>query len=286
MPIYPLSEFRKKRRFVGLKRAVLSPVAKILRPLTPSPRPFEVTQHPMQLAKLRSPVKLVQLSDLHLGAQLEPVSVRNWVDACLAESPDLIVITGDVLDYTARGLEAESLRGLSRLEAPLGVWAVWGNQDYIRAMSELKALRERLESYGIRVLVNESVNLREDITLSGLDDILEGEPELGFLSAASTDRTHILLGHSPDVLPLLPKSIDLALFGHTHGGQIRLPFLGVVETSSRYGHTFLEGWVSQRAYVSHGLGTTGLPLRIGVSGELAVFNLSKEHPSSVSEEGC
>ena len=280
MPIYPLSEFRKKRRFVGLKRAVLLPVAKILRPLTPSPRLFKVTQHHVQLAKLRSPVKLVQLSDLHLGAQLEPTSVAAWVNACQGEIPDLIVITGDVLDYSARGLEAESLHELSRLEAPLGVWAVWGNQDYIREPSDLVQLKARLESYGIRVLVNESVNLREDLTLSGLDDILEGKPELGFLTTAPTERAHILLGHSPDVLPLLPDSVDLALFGHTHGGQIRLPFLGVVETSSRYGQAFLEGWVSERAYVSHGLGTTGLPLRIGVSGELAVFNLNKEHPSS------
>ena len=201
-----------------------------------------------------------------------------WVDASLQASPDIIVITGDFLDYSSRGLEDESLAELARLDAPLGMWATWGNQDYLRSENERAELKKRLESYGIRVLVNESVQPREDLTLSGLDDLLEGNPELDFLETAPQDKAHILLGHSPDVLPLLPDAIDLALFGHTHGGQIRLPLVGALETSSKYAQAFLEGWVgtSPKAYVSRGLGTTGLPLRIGVKAELTMLILEPE----------
>ena len=271
---FDLSEFKRPRQDARMTRLLLAPLANLLEPFIPSPRPFAVSCHELKVRGLKSPLTLVQLSDLHLSPLLKPESVAAWVDASNAQAPDLILISGDILDYRARGLEDASLAELGRLSAPLGVWASWGNQDYLRSEAERRALHDKLTDLGVRVLVNEAVPLRDDLTLAGLDDLLQGDPELSFLKEPRDSAT-LLLGHSPDVLPLLPETLDLALFGHTHGGQIRLPLVGALKTSSKYGQRYLEGWQDgpPRAYVSRGLGTTGLPLRIGSGAELVVMRL-------------
>lgn len=238
--------------------------------------PFEVVPQRTVLGGLRAPVRIAWLTDLHHGEFVRTASVRAWVDAALSETPDLVLLGGDLVDQTP-GTEpdAEAFTELARLRAPLGVWAVAGNHDHAR-FGGIGTYLARLRRAGIETLVNRGVAVRDDLFLAGIDDLRNGRPDLG---AALRDRpaagASLLLSHNPDVLPTVPVDVGLTLCGHTHGGQVVLPGVGALVTSSQYGDRFLAGWVEgpARGYVSRGLGVTSLPLRVNCPAELTILEL-------------
>lgn len=238
--------------------------------------PFDVVIERAALPGLRAPVRIAWLTDLHHGEFVRTASVQAWVDAALREAPDLVLLGGDLVDQTPgddpdAGLAAE----LARLRAPLGVWAVAGNHDHgrYRGIGPYVAL---LRGAGIEVLVNRGVSVRPDLHVAGLDDFRNGRPDLG---AALRDRPAaagiVFASHNPDVLPEVPTDVGLTISGHTHGGQVVLPGVGALYTSSRYGDRFLAGWVEgpARGYVSRGLGVTSMPVRINCPAELTILDL-------------
>ncbi len=242
-------------------------------------RGFELSHHRLRLSNLRSPLRLIQLSDLHFNIYLAKENVKAWFDTACQQNADLIVITGDFYDYLDWSNDDFLLNQLKRLKAPLGVWAVWGNHDYDKSAAYRQLFKTKLEQIGIRVLVNEGVNLRDDLFLAGLDDVREGKPDLEkTLAHYDGERVCLLLSHVPDVLPLVPNYVDLMLCGHTHGGQIVLPLLGITQTSSYYGKAFAVGWIEQpvKAFVSRGLGFSTLPIRLNCPGEIALMTLEPE----------
>lgn len=237
---------------------------------------FTTTYPRKTLARLETHVRVAHLSDLHFGMWLGETAVRSWVDATLAEAPDLIVLTGDFVDRTT-GDVAPLLRQLARLRAPLGVYGVLGNHDYDRGAAALAEFKQGLERAGVTLLINEGVSLRDDLFLAGTDDLWKGRPDLGkALADRRPEQACLLMAHIPDLLPTVPEEVDLTLCGHTHGGQVKLPFIGAVMTGSRYGSRFLAGWIHEpvTAYVSRGLGMSGLPLRFSSRAELALHNLT------------
>ncbi len=233
-----------------------------------------VSRYRFSLRGLAAPLKLVHLSDLHYGLYIREASLRAWVDAALAEAPDLIVMTGDFIDANRVGSLKPLVRQLSRLKAPLGVWGVWGNHDYRGYRTA--ALRRELTRSGLRLLRNEGTLVREDLFLAGVDDLWRGKPDL---SAALKDKPEgvacLLLSHNPDLLPLVPPAVGLTLCGHTHGGQVKLPLIGPIVTSSIYGKRFAEGWIAKpvNAFVSRGLGFSSLPLRFNCRAEVVTIEL-------------
>lgn len=235
---------------------------------------FEVSRHTL-LLPLSAPVKVVQLSDLHFGPFLRQGSVSAWVEAAKLERPDLILITGDFVDRFTEEDITPLADTLSQLSAPLGVWGVWGNHDHFR-FRPITPLLRLLQEAGVNILNNRGVALREDLYLAGIDDFRTGYPDL---AAALRERPAgavcLLMSHNPDLLPQVPTEVDLVLCGHTHGGQVNLPYFGAPITSSRYGQRFRAGWVEApaRAYVSRGLGVSMVPLRLNCPPELAVFEL-------------
>ena len=238
---------------------------------------FHVTHHRRAVPKLQRPLRVVQLSDLHVGPYVSLAVVRAWVVATNAQNPDLIIITGDFVDqWFGRDLEALA-QVLSNLRAPLGVWGVWGNHDHAR-FDDMGQLEQPLNRAGIRILTNRGVMLRDDLYLAGVDDLKNGVPDL---SAALQDKPAetacLLLSHNPDFLPHIPLDVELTLCGHTHGGQIDLPGLGPLFTSSAHAQRFAAGWIEEpelaAAYVSRGLGVVLLPARLNCAAELTVFDL-------------
>lgn len=226
---------------------------------------------------LRKPVCLVQLSDLHFGLYTNADDVTTWVDQTLAEAPDLILLTGDFVDRLSWRGHAGLLEALRPLSAPLGVWGVWGNHDHSR--DKVKSLAPAFAATGLQILINEGRLVREDLFLVGFDEKAQASPDVkSILSTRPEGTACIAMSHSPDILPKLSPAIDLVLAGHTHGGQIKLPFVGALRTSSAYGQRFLEGWINEEAlplaYVSRGLGTTALPIRWGSPSELVVLELT------------
>jgi uncharacterized protein len=246
---------------------------------TPDVMPFVVTQHRLELTGLGQPLRMVHLTDLHFGPAQRLTSVRAWVDATLEQKPDLILITGDFLEYrkSVSGVP-ELCAELSRLKAPLGVFGVLGNHDLYAVRFAHLELIEPLECAGIRILTNAGILVRDDLFVAGVDDLWNGKPDLEkALEAAPETGAILLMSHHPDLLETVPANVSLTLCGHTHGGQIVLPWIGALHTGSKYGQRFAQGFVTgalgARGFVSRGLGTTALPIRYNCPAELAVFDL-------------
>jgi uncharacterized protein len=158
------------------------------------------------------------------------------------------------------------------------VYATLGNHDYwyVSQDQSVHGLVKRLEKYGIRVLVNEGIKIRDDFFLAGIDDLWNGEPNLERTLRAQPKKTaKVLLSHNPDILVRVPANIDLTLSGHTHGGQVRIPGLPTLFNVSNYGERFQQGFVRGNAagFVSRGLGVGAMPLRFNCPAELVVLEL-------------
>jgi uncharacterized protein len=167
---------------------------------------------------------------------------------------------------------------LSRLKASRGVFGVLGNHDLYAVRLAHLELTEPLERAGIRILTNTGIQVRDDMFVAGVDDLWNGKPDLEkALKDAPKTGAILLMSHHPDLLETVPARVSLTLSGHTHGGQIVLPWVGALHTGSKYGQRFVQGFVTgalgARGFVSRGLGTTALPLRYNCPAELAVFDL-------------
>jgi len=259
---------------------------------------FEVSRHRRVLPGLERPLRVVQLSDLHYGPWVRAASLQAWVQAANALNPDLVVITGDLIDS---GLRLDRLKGLYRaitpdfeqlsaalgmLRASLGVYAIWGNHDNGQPAVK-RYLSQQLPKHGVTVLTNQGLWARDDLYLSGVDDYWaeEANPSVS-LKGYRKGKASLALAHNPDFWEYyqgLP--VDLVLSGHTHGGQVYLPGIGAPWTPSKYKQRYLAGWYEKgpgpgRApvwgYVSRGLGTSVLPLRLNAPAELALFEFTPE----------
>lgn len=254
---------------------------------------FGLTRHSRALPGLTRPLRVAFLTDLHYGLFIYEGSVRAWVDAANAARPDLILLGGDQMDFRADAPPAPLLAELGRLNAPLGVHGVWGNHDYGSfgkyysphygpARPDWPQRRDALTAAyagaGVTILRNQGLAVRDDLFLAGVDDLWQGKADLGAALAGKPGAgATLLVSHNPDLLPDLTPGVGLVLCGHTHGGQVRLPLLGAPMVPSRYGQRYAMGWVTGAhgtpAYVSRGLGLSGVPLRNLCEPEVAVFEL-------------
>lgn len=267
---------RRDRALLGVALAGL-----LLAAYAGAVEPFwiEVTRHHVT-APVDPLLKIAHLSDLHtpgLGRR-----ERHLLELLERERPDAIVITGDslvdgvVLGFPRTGpddaVHARAGELLGRLRAPLGVWAVRGNWESIRTLRDERAFYRKL---GLRLLVNEAQELRSGVWLAGLDD-LEGNPDADAAFRSIPQGSFaIALFHSPVLFDQVAGRCPLALAGHTHGGQLRLPFLRPVWLPWGCGR-YIEGWYEakgSRLYVSRGIGTSLLPLRFLARPELAILTL-------------
>jgi uncharacterized protein len=244
---------------------------------------FGITRYRRPLKGLSSPLKVVQLSDLHFGPYIKAGSVRAWVNATNAEQADVVVITGDIVDgqASADGSLETLAAELSRLESRFGTFAIWGNHD--NSNPAAKAILEKLlPKNKVEILNNRGLALRPDFYLAGVDDRWEGKPDpLQALKGYTTGTANLMLAHNPDYWDFLRESpVTLALSGHTHGGQIRLPGIGAPWTPSYYGEMYSSGffkpgqgseYLNIEGFVSRGLGVSLVPLRLGAPAELVVF---------------
>ncbi len=237
---------------------------------------FTVERIRSGLPGLETDVRVVLLFDLHYGPYIRRGSIAAWVEAALAERPDLLIVGGDLVDGWAGEDVQPLVHELGRLRAPLGTFAMWGNHDYIR-FGDPSGFARRLERVGITVLENRGTLVRQDLFLAGLDDVGEGEPDLAAALAGRPAGTACLLvAHNPEALSYVPPEVGLTLSGHTHGGQINVPGIGPLIKASHYTQRLLRGWSRQPAlgYVSRGLGVSLLPLRLNCPPELTVLELT------------
>lgn len=231
------------------------------------------------------------ISDIHACEPWMPAErVRHIADQCNALSPDLIVLLGDFSAghrfVTGPVMPGEWAEALSTLRAPLGTYAILGNHDWwhgpVPGMSGgAEEVRRALRSIDVKVLENDAVPLDwtgHRIWLAGLADQMayitrprghRGADDLqGTLRQVRDEGPVIMLAHEPYAFHRMPERVALTLSGHTHGGQVVLPIVGPLVTPSRrynYGHIVETG---RNLIVSGGLGTSGVPARLGVPPEI------------------
>jgi len=247
------------------------------------PSSVEVSRYPLPLPNLPEAwegAKLVHLTDLHYG---DPRSERlfKWmVRTVNAEEPDLIAITGDyVVDDPDEAVHAA--RHLTHLRARHGVLGVLGDHDYhLRRKETLRGLVDQITGAGVRLLRNTSVELPGGLRVVGIDPTTRKiqRANLGAaLRSTAGARPHLLLSHAPDIIPeAAAAGIPMVLCGHTHGGQVVIPFYGPPVTHSRVSRKHASGWSSlepTRMYTGRGL-ASHYSLRFFCRPEITVFTLT------------
>jgi predicted MPP superfamily phosphohydrolase len=246
---------------------------------------FEVVHKTVRMpglpAKLRG-LRLAMISDIHSGPYMSRDEMMPFVDRINRLKPDVVLIPGDFVDRDNE--EAEPVcEALSKLKARYGVYGSTGNHDYF---ADADYVSNELQHAGVRMLRNEHALLDirgEQLALIGLDDVRTGHP-FDALFKQAVEGLHpgtpnIVLCHKPYYLEEASEwGVNLMVSGHTHGGQIVLArIFGTVITPA----TLLSGYVEglyrldhTQLYVTRGIGTVGLPVRINCPPEITVLTLA------------
>jgi uncharacterized protein len=239
---------------------------------------IEIDDWPAEFNGLR----IALLSDIHTDHMFVSArKVAHVVDRVNGLRPELILLLGD---YT-KGMHDEDEGAppeqtaalLRRLTAPLGVFSVLGNHDW---WYDGERVRRALEHHGIRVLENDATELRwrdRPLWLAGLSDHWTDTPLIPqTLARVPAGQPVIVMTHSPDVFPDIPDAVRLVVAGHTHGGQVAVPFLGSPFAGSSLSRRYRRGHFSdneRHLYVTSGLGTSLVPARLGVPPEIVVLTI-------------
>jgi predicted MPP superfamily phosphohydrolase len=239
---------------------------------------IETLRYTVPLTGLKSPIRVVQLTDLHRSIFVTEAYIARVVRMANALQPDLVLLTGDFISYDTCYLPS-CLRHIAKLNAPLGLYAVLGNHDYAAdAYTGGPKIAEGLRRIGVHMLIDRSTKLANGIRLIGLDDVTTQAPciDAGFQYALPDEPT-IVMTHNPQLWSHELQHRDcLTVCGHTHGGQINLPLITEIVHPDRT--WFLKGWFRRnglpgRLYVSRGLGVVNVPMRFRSRPELTVFDL-------------
>ncbi|NLD51720.1 MAG: hypothetical protein GX650_02385 [Clostridiales bacterium] len=215
-------------------------------------------------------------SDIHYGPLLKADRVHDLVARLNALQADIIVLGGDYGEDCATA--HDFFRILPPLSARLGVWGVIGNHDHMGSPEAFAGLLDTMRQRGVQPLCNEAVTLtvgEATLCLCSTDDIKQGQPDFGpLLQASAAANWTIYLPHSPDLLPVAMETpgftFDMALCGHTHGGQLVVAGRSL-HSSSRYGDRFRTGWLQEKGIpflVSNGVGCSLLPIRLGTRAQM------------------
>lgn len=225
-----------------------------------------------------NPIKIIQISDLHLRS-INPIhqSIAKKINQL---QPDLLFFTGDTIDRRRHiNLLDEFLSSINKdikKIAILGNWEYWGELN----MPQLKTL---FAQHNGELLINQSINLQikeRNVCIAGLDDWVAGDPDFELVkqNLQPGDLT-IFLCHCPGYRDRIAKQkgdlkIDFVLSGHTHGGQVN--FFGFAPYKPRGSGKYLSGWYDEKEpklYVSKGVGTSIMPVRFNSRAEGGIFNV-------------
>jgi uncharacterized protein len=234
-------------------------------------------------------LRVVQLSDIHLDEFTEPIFLHETVKRINGLDPDIVLLTGDFVTRSPisgaffKAAPWQCAKILSQLRCP-NRYACLGNHDVLVGKEEVTAA---LTSNDIVVVHNSYIPVERAgarFWLAGVEDPLEGQPDPEAAIPASIRNLPgepvILLCHGPDYVDTLlaqpaGQAVALMLSGHTHGGQIRLPFIGPL-ILPKFGKKYVEGWFrlgNLQLHVNRGLGTVGLPFRFDCPPEVSVITL-------------
>lgn len=244
-------------------------------------RPVELTLP--RLAPEFDGYRIVQFGDLHLDDWSKPERLHRIVGRVNDQQPDLVAITGDFASYSAKEFDAgrlvEALRGLRARD---GCVAILGNHDYL---TDVKLVRRCMREGGITELVNSVRTLRRGdaaLHIAGIDDVMEGESRLDLvLRELPEEGAAILLAHEPDFADVssATRRFDLQLSGHSHGGQVAVPFLQRLVLPP-FSQRYTRGLYDVRGMIQHtnrGIGFVHARLRFLCRPEITALTLHPPH---------
>jgi uncharacterized protein len=222
--------------------------------------------------------KIVQISDIHVNKWMTSARLNRIVRLVNGQKPDLIVATGDFVTRNQQRFIPNLDATIGQLSAKDGIYGVLGNHDYSVNAPEVEKI---LAKNNIVNLKNTFYTLQRDnakLYLAGVDDVYFGKDRLDLvLENLPSDGAAILLAHEPDFADKskLTGRFDLQLSGHSHAGQIRIPFLRplVLPTFAKKYYSGLYQFGQMKLYTNRGLGMTGFHLRFNCRPEITVFNL-------------
>jgi uncharacterized protein len=277
-----------RRKFIGLAAAGAAAIGADALFVEPN-RPEIVRQ---DISLRRWPVQLegltiALLSDIHYDPYFSSHPLHAAIDMVNDLHPDLIALTGDFAtqpligddDEKAASVAAPCAQLLRRLHAPLGLWAVLGNHDWF---TDPAFVIDSLRAVGIPVLGNRSAAIDHKgarFWLSGVNDVMSQTSDLKTtLADVPRDEATILLAHEPDYADFVSRHpVDLQLSGHSHGGQVRFPFLPPLYLPALarkyYGGLYKIGDLI--LYTNRGLGTIVLPIRLNCPPEITFLTLRR-----------
>jgi len=255
---------------------------------------LQTTQQRIRLARLPKAFtgfRIAQLSDIHIGPFMSEQEIRKYVRITNELKPDLIALTGDFVTWDPSTQHAV-VSALTSLHAPFGIFGCLGNHE---AWSHTEdSITRMFQQVGIRILRQERVPISiraESFNLIGVDfetrrHMVPGHENFVRVYLEDVERlvapetANILMSHNPDTFDRAAElGIGLSLAGHTHGGQVALEFVSPEIAPSRLVTPYVEGWFQKpggQLYVNRGIGTIGVPIRIGAPPEITVYELVSE----------
>ncbi|MDM5272507.1 metallophosphoesterase [Sulfurovum sp. zt1-1] len=242
-------------------------------------RIVKLEEVPVKIKNLARPYTIAQISDTHVGGLINKKFMQNVVNRVNALEPDLVVITGDLVDVKLSQAQ-KALEALRGLKSTYGTYFIVGNHEYFHGIEEIIAY---VKSIGIRVLENENIYIGEKgegFNLAGVYDVFgyrieQYKPDIHFaLQGIEQDSPTILLAHQPRFVEEADGKVDLMLSGHTHGGQL-YPFKALVRLQQPYVSGLHRHSDKTQVYVNKGTGFWGPPMRLGASSEITCLKLIK-----------
>lgn len=243
---------------------------------------FEITEPDLHITGLHPALdgyRMVQLSDIHMDSSMTRERLKKIATMVNNLKPDLIVITGDFVSYEIEYVTEDLRDALSDFHATDGIIAVMGNHDHLTGVERIRGV---LKDVGIRELENDYVKIEHDgghFYLAGVDDLSAKKARLDLLlPKIPDDAPVILLAHAPDFADVAAATgrFALQLSGHTHGGQIQIPYIGTLY-GPEHGHIYQDGLYEVadglQVYVSRGVGTVTLPIRFNCRPEITHITL-------------
>jgi predicted MPP superfamily phosphohydrolase len=254
---------------------------------------LETTNHRVELERMPrgfDGFRIAQLSDIHIGPYMTASEIRQVVETTNRLKADLILLTGDYVIWDG-ATQYAAVDSLSGLRAPYGVFGCLGNHDAWAHVTD--SISQLFQARGTRILRSERAAIRaggDEINLIGVDyqthhpageryegivrEYLEGVEPL-----VRRDTVNLLMSHNPNTFDrAAAMGIDLSLAGHTHGGQVTLEFISPELCPSRLVTSYIKGWFQKpggRMYVNRGIGTIGVPMRMGAPPEITVYELKR-----------
>lgn len=235
-------------------------------------------------------LRIVYLSDIHMGPMYSLSRVKSLVQQINALGADIVLLGGDYANDSAGAIRF--FKDAPPLRARLLVAGVLGNHDRTVPESNLNLLQNAMIGAGVWPLVNNVKSVKigsSTLTLAGIDDVNNGHPDIdGVARMVGTDDFVIFLSHSPAALPAAnkatdrdgrPRWFDLALCGHTHGGQITFFGQPLIPEFQKVERRYLSGWIEENRVpilISNGVGTAYVPIRLFAPAQIHVITLKSK----------